>query len=137
MFSLLNFDNVTFEGKLAGIPVMFTNFTDPDYVPSKFYEDRFKRGMAARTQDVIYEVLRMYKGTLPNMEAYVAETKKGYIAEIKTGNTVSCAMLLRKRDGSFYIKAGIIDENDVISSFKLDGSTKNLIMLALMPEILK
>ena len=65
MHSLLNFDNVMFTGKLAGMPTVFTHYSDPDYIPSRFYESKFKNGQGARTQDVIYDVLRMYKDTFP------------------------------------------------------------------------
>lgn len=138
MFSLLNFNNVTFEGKLSGMTTMFTNFAAPEnYHPSKFYEDKFKRGMAARTQDVIYEVLRIYKGTLNGIKGFVAKTNKGYIAELKENNETACIQLLYKRDKSLYIKAGIIDDDDVVKNFKLDGNSKKLVMLALMPLFLE
>lgn len=137
MFSLMNFDNVVFEGKLANMPILFTNFSDPNYEPSKFYAQKFARGMAARTQDVIYDVLKIYKGTYPKIKGFVAETNKGYAAELQDGNDTYCCHLLKKKDGSYYIKATVIDENDITTSFHLDNSSKKLILLALMPEILK
>lgn len=135
MFSLLKFDNVQFSGKLSGMQTIFTNF-DPTYTPSKFYKDRFNRGQGARTQDVIYDVLRIYKGT-SKIKGYTAETTDGYIAEIQIQNETLCAAVLRKKDGSFYIKASTIDENDIARAFTLDNSNKMLILLALMPEFLK
>lgn len=137
MHSLLNFDNVMFTGKLAGMPTVFTHYSDPDYIPSRFYESKFKNGQGARTQDVIYDVLRMYKDTFPGIHAYVAETDKGYVAELQLAGETWCAILLRRKNGILYIKAGVIDDNDIISSFTLDNSTKKLILLGLMPEILK
>lgn len=134
MFSLLKFDNLQFPGKLSGMQTIFTNY-DPSYVPSRFYKERFNRGQGARTQDIIYDVLRIYKGT-SGTKGYSAETTDGYIAEIQEDG-IQCAALLRKKDGSFYIKAGVIDENDVVRALTLDNNSKKLILLALMPEILK
>lgn len=137
MFSLLNYDNVEFSGKLSGMKTLFTNFACPEgYQPSKFFESRFRRGMAARTMDVIYDVLRLYKGTYAGCTAFVAETLEGYIAEIQDGNYVTCLMLNKKKDGTLYIKAGIIDDNDVVKTFNLDASSKRLVLLGLMPLLL-
>lgn len=137
MYSLLNFDNVIFTGKLAGMPTVFTRYANPDYVPSRFYESKFKSGQGARTQNVIYDVLRLYKGTFPGVHAYVAETDKGYAVELQQSGETWCALLLRRRNGALYIKAGIIDDNDIVRSFTLDNSTKKLILLGLMPKILE
>lgn len=138
MFSLLNFDNVTFEGKLSKMQTIFTSFVAPSgYQPSKFYEEKFKRGQAARTQDVIYDVLRIYKGTFNGIKGFTAKTNKGYIAELKENNETACIQLLYKKDKTLYIKAGIVDENDVVKSFKLDRESKKLVLLALMPLFLE
>lgn len=137
MFSLMNFDNVIFEGKLAGMTTFFSILRgNSDYEPSKYFLPKWQRGMAARTQDIIYDVLRLYKGT-SSLKGYVAQTARGYIAEIQDSSSTACAYLLRKRDGSLYIKATNIDENDIATSFELNGNTKKLILLALMPVILE
>lgn len=135
MNSLLNFDNVKFNGKLEGMPTLFTNLSST-YVPSKYYEDRFKKGIGVRTMDALYEALCLYKNTVVN-QAFVAATPKGYLAEIQTNTMDLCCATLRKKDGSYYVKAASIDENDIMTSVSFDRGTKILILLALIPEILK
>lgn len=136
--NLINFDNVSFDGKLAGMPTIFTSTQrNSTYVPSKYYEERYKKGQIVRTMDIIYDVLRMYKGTYPDVTAYCAESAKGYVAEMQHKNgEVSVIHIMKKRDGSYYCKASIIDENDVCTKFILDNDNKSLILLGLMPLIL-
>ena len=45
-------------------------------------------------------------------------------------------MLKPAKNGTYSVKGGIIDENDVIAGFNLDADTKKGVMLALMPAIL-
>lgn len=136
--NLINFDNVVFTGKLAGMPTIFNPMqTNSTYVPSKYYEERYNKGMIARTMDIIYDVLRMYKGTYPGVKAYCAETKKGYVAELQWDNgDVSAIYILKKRDGSYYCKASVIDENDVCTKFIINNENKSLVLLGLMPLLL-
>lgn len=136
--NLINFDNVVFTGKLAGMPTIFNPMqTNSPYVPSKYYEERYNKGMIARTMDIIYDVLRMYKGTYPGVKAYCAETKKGYVAELQWDNgDVSAIYILKKRDGSYYCKASVIDENDVCTKFIINNENKSLVLLGLMPLLL-
>lgn len=135
--NLINFDNVVFDGKLVNMPTIFNSMQKNSYIPSKYYEERYRKGVVVRTMDIIYDVLRMYKGTYPNVGAYCAETKKGYIAEIQYKNgDVSVINILKKRDGSYYCKASVIDENDVCMKFIINNENKSLVMLGLMPLIL-
>lgn len=133
--SLLNFDNVTFSGKLSGMKTIFT--AGSGYTPSVYYKKRFDRGIPARTMDIIYDVLRIYKGTFPNLKSYVVETNKGYAAEILRGTDADCAMILKKKDGTYYIKASSMDENDVMTVLSLSGISREVVLLALMPLILE
>lgn len=141
-FSLLSYDNVTFEGRLQGMKNFFIKFdpADKDYIPAKAYASRYDRGQAARTMDVIYEALRLYKGTLPGYDGYVAECSKGIIAEVRKGSVSICMMLLKKKDSSYYIKGSTVDENDLVTGLSLtngDKETKMAILFALMPLFLK
>ncbi len=137
--NLVNFDNVTFAGKLANMPTIFSAMQkNSGYVPSKYYQDRYNKGVVVRTMDVIYDVLRLYKGiTFGGISAYCAETKKGYIAEIQTDSNTLAIHILRKKDGSLYCKASSIDENDVVTKITQDSKgLKILVLTALMPLIL-
>lgn len=136
--NLINFDNVVFEGKLANMPTLFNSMQkNSSYVPSKYYAERYNKGAVVRTMDIIYDVLRMYKGTYPDVKAYCAATKKGYIAEMQYKNgEVMVIHILKKKDGSYYCKASVIDENDVCTKYIISNENKSLIMLGLMPLIL-
>lgn len=141
MFSLLSFDNVEFEGKLQDMKTMFCKL-DPDsisYVPAKAYAGRYDRGMMARTMDVLYEALRIYKGTLKDYEGFVAESAKGLISEIRTKNKDICLMLPKKKDGTYYIKGCVIDENDILTGLTLnkgDREAKTALLFTLLPLLL-
>lgn len=141
MFSLFNFDNVVFEGKLQGMNTMFCKL-DPNsngYIPAKAYAARYDRGMMARTMDVLYEALRIYKGTLKGYEGFAADTAKGLISEIRTQNKDICLMLPKKKDGTYYIKGCSIDENDILSGLTLnkgDREAKTALLFTLLPLLL-
>lgn len=132
----MKFDEVTFSGKLEGMNTLYVKGLTPNYIPSKYFQSRYDKGQGARTMDIIYDVLRLYKGTADN-KAFVAEYNKGYIAEVQEKEQTICASLLKKKDKSWYIKGCSIDENDISSSLILDNSTKIVVMLALMPLILE
>lgn len=138
--NLVNFDNITFAGRLENMPTIFSSMQKGSgYVPSKYYQDRYNKGVVVRTMDVIYDVLRMYKGNklAPALTAYCAETKKGYIAEIQADSNTMAIHILRKKDGSYYCKASGIDENDVVTKITQDSKgLKMLVLTALMPLIL-
>ena len=134
-YSLLNFDNVTFEGKLSTMRTLF--LPSADYEPSKYAKNRYMRGQAMRTMDVIYNVLRIYKGT-DNSERFVGKVKgsDSYASEMEfQGKTL--ITILNEKNNTLYIKAGTIDENDVIQGTTLNADTKAGVMLTLMPVILQ
>ena len=133
MVSLLNFDNVTFGGRLSGMQTVFQPGTN--YEPSAYAKTRFQRGQAMRTMDVIYNALRAYKGT-STVDRFVGEASDALISEVKLGDKTQVTVLTKKAN-KFAIKSSLIDENGVISGIVLDSETKLGIMLALMPEILK
>ena len=141
-FSLLNYDNVEFEGRLQGMKTIFMKI-DPaskDYIPAKAYASRYERGQAARTMDVIYEALRIYKGTLPDYEGFVADTTKGFISEIRKGDNTLCVMMPKKKDGTYYIKGSVIDSSDITVGLTLnkgDKDAKILLLFTLLPLILQ
>ena len=133
MFSLLNFDNVQFEGKIADLKTTFTS--GGDFKPSKYALTRFKRLGQSRTMDVIYDVLRAYKGT-STTERFVGKTATGVVSELSVDGKTQVTILSKK--GSVYsIKASFIDDNDVITGLTLDSKTKAGVMLSLMPIILE
>ena len=132
-YSLLNFNNVTFEGKLKGMPVAYDQF-NPKYTPSKYYEKKFKMGVPARTQDTIYEGLRLYKGTSTE-QRFIAKTNKGYISEYKTG-TDSIVTILTLKKGAYEVKSALLDENDILTPLKDSAKAKLGIILTLLPVIL-
>lgn len=135
---LINFDNVIFEGKLAKMPTLFSSMKkNSSYVPSKYYAERYNKGGVVRTMDIIYDVLRMYKGTYPSIKAYCAKTKQGYVAEQQKANgEVTVVHILRKRDGSFYCKASVIDGDGIAIKYIMTSDNKSLVLLGLMPLIL-
>lgn len=132
-FSLINFDNVVCSGKLTGMPTVFDQFHKV-YVPSKYYEKKFKMGCPARTQDTIYEGLRLYKGTSTE-QRFIAKTNKGYISEYKCGND-SIITILTEKKGCYEVKAAMLDENDILTPIKEPSKAKLGIILTLLPEIL-
>lgn len=134
MYSLLNFDNVEFAGKLSAMRKVF--MPSENYEPSKYAKQRYLRGSAMRTMDVIYEVLKTYKGTT-TIDRYVASTSTGTISEMPFNGNTLITILNRKKDGSYYIKIATIDDNDVIQGISLGTETKQGVMLALMPIILQ
>lgn len=133
MYSLLNFEDVKFSGKLEGMKTIFTMFDS--YSPSKYYESKLNAGSPARTQDTIYEVLRLYKGT-SSLERFVAQTNKGYVSEYVSENS-SVVTTLSLKKGVYEVKTASCDENDVIQTIKDPMAAKLSILLTLMPEILK
>ncbi len=131
---LLNFDNVVFAGKLAGMKTNFMQGEDKKYEVSKYAKTRFIRGQAMRTMDVLYEALRAYKGTSTD-ERFVGKTATGTCSELKVGDNTQVTILTLKA-GKYSIKGGTIDENGIISGITIGPDTKAGIMLALMPIIL-
>ena len=131
---LLNFDNVNFAGKLAGMNTVFMQGSDKKYEVSKYAKNRFLRGQAMRTMDVLYEVLRAYKGT-STTERFVGKTANGTVSELKVGDVTQVTILTQKA-GKYSIKGGTIDENGIIQGITIGPGTKAGIMLALMPIIL-
>lgn len=132
-FSLLNFDNVAFDGKLADLQTIFTS--GGDYEPSKYAMTRFMRGGQSRTMDIIYDVLRAYKGT-SNAERFVGKTTTSTVSELKVCDKLQVTILSKK--GKFLqIKSSFIDDNDLITGVTLDATTKAGVMLSLMPIILE
>ncbi len=136
MYSLLNFDNVEFAGKLSAMQTIFSSSTlSGNYKPSKYAEKRFLRNVPMRTMDVIYEVLKTYKGT-STTDRHVATTSQGAISEMPLEDKTLITILNKKKDGSYYIKLATIDENDVLMKADLTTKTKQGVMLALIPIIL-
>lgn len=135
-YSLLNFDNVSFGGKLSAMKTIFHPADAANYEPSMYAKNRFLRGQAMRTMDVIWEVLRAYKGT-SNVERFVGMAKDSLVSEVKMIDDSTQVTVLTKRADKYSIKSSTIDENGIISGITIGSETKLGIMLALMPEILK
>jgi len=132
-YSLLNFDDVTFAGKLSSMKTLF--MPGGNYEPSKYAKMRFMRGQAMRTMDVIYDVLRIYKGTALT-DRFVGMLAGSYVSEMDfQGKTL--VTLLTPKAGTISIKAGTVDENGVIQGVNLDSETKAGVMLSLMPVFLQ
>ena len=131
-YSLLNFDNVSFNGKLSNMTTLFAPGTNHE--PSKYAKTRFMRGQAMRTMDVIYKVLRIYKGT-DGMDRFVGLAGANPVSEMEFDSKTLITELVKKGD-KYSIKAGTVDENDVIQGINLDQNTKVGVMLSLMPIIL-
>lgn len=133
MNSLLNFDNVELSGHLSTVQTVYTSVTSAGYTPSRFYADRFRKGLGARTMDALYDALRMYKSG----DAFVASTNKGYAAEMPlSNNNRLCCVILNRKDGTKYVKAVSVDENDISTAMTFSRDVKILILLGLIPEIL-
>ena len=79
-YSLLNFDNVTFDGKLSNMRTLFAKGAT-NYEPSEYARQRFMHGQAMRTMDVIYDVLRIYKGD-GNIDRFVGKAGDTLISEV-------------------------------------------------------
>lgn len=141
-FSLLNYDGIPFQGKLKGMKTIFMKL-DPeskDYTPAADYASRYERGQAARTMDVIYEALKLYKGTLPDYEGFAAETANGFISEVRKGDDTLCISLNRKKDGTYYIKGSVVDTNDIVKGLILNKGDKNAkiaLLFTLLPLFLQ
>jgi len=133
MKDLLKFDDLQFGGKLAGMPVIFTQF-DMGYVPTKLYSKKFQRGSAARTQDIIYDILKIYKGTISE-KRFCAETKNGYVSEFEDNGKTIVTKLSSKGD-IFEYSVNEMDENDILKPVSDENLMKKGIILSLMPLIL-
>ena len=107
-----------------------------DYEPSKYARTRYLRGQAMRTMDVIWEVLRAYKGT-SNVERFVGQAKDSLVSEAMMKDNTTQVTILSKRADKYSVKSSSIDENAIIKGVAIDSETKLGILLALMPEILK
>lgn len=143
--NLLKFDNISFEGKLKGMDTIFLAQTASmqEYTPTQKYRQKFLT-VPAKTMDVLYEVLRAYKGTSQTViNAGCASTNNGYVAEICAGTSPdvkTVVAVLRKRDGSYYVKAASITKDEIIISIPNadnDLDVRFTVMLALMPLFLQ
>lgn len=141
-FSLLNYDQVDFKGKLQGMKTIFMKI-DPasaNYKPSKLYASHYEKNIAARTMDVLYETLRIYKGTMPGYEGFVAQTSKGLVSEIRRGTDTLCVMMPQRKNGVYYIKGSTINENDIATGLTLnkgDRDAKIALLFTLLPLFLQ
>lgn len=141
-FKMISYDELNFGGHLAGMETWYMNGTAPaSYKPAKAYEQRFFAGQPARTMDVVYDALKMYKGTYKPATGFVAETTAGIISEMtKDGETVTSLLLSKKKNGDYFVKGNEIDGDDISTGIVLkdgDKEQKLLLMFSILPLLLK
>lgn len=139
MYSILNFDNVNFPGMLSGMKTIFDRNSE-GYTPSTYAEPKFSLGAPSKTMDVIYEVLRAYKGS-DNAHRFVASIGDDCYAEFSSvDEDKNYLVRLKQMKEKIRIYASTIDSaTDVLTAatFEADKELKKTVLLATMPIILK